>query len=63
MAQPSVVGGYAASPMISFLFNGCARSVFALHNDTVNVWSHLLPGVACVVALLSPPLGWRTHRV
>lgn len=33
-------------------FGACLRSVFYLHNESVNIWSHLLPTLAYLIILL-----------
>ena len=32
-------------------FKDCFLSIFRIHNETVNIWSHLIPGVACLLAI------------
>lgn len=34
-------------------FDACLRSVFYLHNESVNIWSHLVPTLAYLVVLLA----------
>lgn len=48
-----VLGGYRAN----FTAALCVRSLFRMHNETVNVWSELLPCVAGVVGVAAA-LAW-----
>lgn len=34
-------------------FEACLRSIFYLHNESVNIWSHLAPTLAYLVVLLA----------
>eukprot|EP00966_Prymnesium_polylepis_P127396 2946580-Prymnesium_polylepis.2 len=45
---PFILKGYRAHLTIA----ACARSIFAVHNETVNVWSHLLAAIAFVFHLV-----------
>ena len=33
-------------------FSACLKSLFYLHNETVNIWSHLLPTLGYFLALI-----------
>ena len=33
-------------------FKDCFLSIFRIHNETVNIWSHLIPGVACLLIIV-----------
>ncbi|MES1909384.1 MAG: hypothetical protein MHM6MM_002131 [Cercozoa sp. M6MM] len=45
--NPNIKRGYRAN----YCFRKCFRSLFTLHNELLNIWSHLL-GFACFVTLL-----------
>jgi adiponectin receptor len=37
---------------INYNFKQCLQSLFLIHNETVNVWSHLLSGIVAIIVLI-----------
>eukprot|EP01080_Neovahlkampfia_damariscottae_P005595 gene5595-9410_t len=47
--NPHLIEGYRKMPAGSYW--DCLLSIFTLHNETINIWSHLLPGLLWVYSL------------
>lgn len=45
--NPFIIGHYR--PQLSW--SQCIRSIFRLHNETFNIWSHGLMGIGCLVCV------------
>ena len=56
-ADPYIRGGYRRQLNS---FRACFWSLFYLHNELINVWSHLLPAFIYLLALLSLDF-WTFH--
>ena len=44
-------------------FSACFQSIFYLHNESVNIWSHLLPTLVYVAVLLATDYSTRLNGV
>lgn len=58
LARPHILSGYR----VRFAPSLCVKSLFRLHNDTLNVWSHLVPAVA-LLAIAVGVAGGAGHGV
>ena len=47
-SNENICSGYRPAPKT---FKDCFLSIFRIHNETVNIWSHLIPGVTCLLAI------------
>ena len=56
--SPAITSGYRRR----LGYGDCFRSVFSLHNETVNIWSHLL-GFLCFLVLMVKDLVWAQEHI
>lgn len=47
MKEPFIYNGYR----IHYTFQQCKQSLFQLHNQTLNIWTHLVPGIVTFIYL------------
>ena len=56
--SPAITSGYRRR----LGYGDCFRSVFSLHNETVNIWTHLL-GFLCFLVLMVKDLAWAQEHI
>ena len=56
--SPAITSGYRRQ----LGYGDCFRSVFSLHNETVNIWTHLL-GFLCFLVLMVKDLAWAQEHI